>query len=318
MLLDACHIMFDTTSTLNTINELILDKVSTDGVMFTKQENLLLIRESNTQSAEHRIYDPMLIFATQGAKRIHLNDQLFEYSAGSYLAVFMPMAFKCDITVATPESPLLAVGVGLDRHRLAQMLAKMDDVETPPSQLGSDDLSGVFTAAISEQMLDAISRLMHTLDNPMEQAILGDSLIQEIYYRVLTQERQGALRVLLRQHGQMQQMARAVDYLQENLDKNITVDELAAQVNMSGSGFHKKFKQIMHVSPLQYVKSIRLNKARSYILEGAKASDACYRVGYNSAAQFSREYKRQFGVSPSDTRTSTDDSPAILADITEQ
>lgn len=301
MFLDAHHTMPDTTSTLNHINELILGNVSTDGITFTKQNNLALIRESNTQSAEHRIYDPVLIFATQGSKRIQLNDRLFEYTAGSYLAVFIPMAFKCDIIVASPERPLLGVGIRIDRHRLAQMLAKMDDVENPPSQRETDDLSGVFTAPISEQMLDAISRLMQTLNDPMEQAILSDSLVQEIYYRVLTQERQGVLRVLLRQHGQMQQIARAVDHLQENLDKNITVDELAALVNMSGSGFHKKFKQIMHVSPLQYVKSIRLNKARNYILEGAKASDACYRVGYNSAAQFSREYKRHFGIAPSET-----------------
>lgn len=83
------------------------------------------------------------------------------------------------------------------------------------------------------------------------------------------------------------------------LSLNVSIDDLAGMVNMSSSGFHRKFKEVTHVSPLQYTKLIRLNKARSYILEGRKASEAGYRVGYNSPAQFSREYKRQFGVPPS-------------------
>ena len=131
--------------------------------------------------------------------------------------------------------------------------------------------------------------------------VTPESIIDEIYYRILREEQGGALKVLLRQQGQMQQISRAVEYLHENLDKNVSVDELASLVNMSSSGFHKKFKEVMHLSPLQYTKLIRLNKARTYIIEGRNVSEAGYMVGYNSPAQLSREYKRQFGVSPSAT-----------------
>ncbi|OAD21350.1 AraC family DNA-binding domain-containing protein [Candidatus Thiomargarita nelsonii] len=161
--------------------------------------------------------------------------------------------------------------------------------------------SGIFTAPINDNLLDATIRLLKTLDNPAEAAILGESIIDEIYYRILSDEQGGALKVLLRQQGQIQQISKAVEHLHKNLDKNVSVDELASLVSMSNSGFHKKFKEVMHLSPLQYTKLIRLNKAKTYIMEGKNVSEAGYMGGYNSPAQFSREYKRQFGVVPSAT-----------------
>ena len=161
------------------------------------------------------------------------------------------------------------------------------------------DTSGIFSAPLKDNLLDAAIRLVATLSDPAETAILGEALIDEIYFRILTEEQGGSLRVLLRQQGQIQQISRAVEHLHENLNKSVSVEELAGLVNMSQSGFHKKFKQVMHLSPLQYTKLVRLNKARTLILEGNSVSEAAYHVGYNSPAQFSREYKRQFGDSPS-------------------
>ncbi len=105
----------------------------------------------------------------------------------------------------------------------------------------------------------------------------------------------------LQRHGQIHEILRTVEYLHQNLDKNMSIDDLADFVNMSSSGFHKKFKEVMHLSPLQFAKSIKLNKAQSYIMEGKNVSEAGFMVGYNSSAQFSREYKRFFGMSPSAT-----------------
>ena len=148
---------------------------------------------------------------------------------------------------------------------------------------------------------DAAIRLIKTLGNPSEAAVLGEAIIDEIYFRVLTDVQGGALTYLLQQRGQIQQIARAVEYVNQNLGKPVSVDDLADMVNMSTSGFHKKFKEVMHVSPLQYAKSIKLNRAQTYILQGKSVSEAGYIVGYNSPAQFSREYKRHFGVVPSAT-----------------
>ena len=146
-------------------------------------------------------------------------------------------------------------------------------------------------------------RLLKTLDDVTEAAIIGESIIDEIYYRILSDQQGRALRVLLRQQGQIQQISKAIAYMHKNLNDSISMENLAGLVSMSSSGFYKKFKQVMHVSPLQYIKLIRLNKANAYIMEGNSISQAAYRVGYNSPAQFSREYKRQFGVPPSSTQS---------------
>ena len=135
-----------------------------------------------------------------------------------------------------------------------------------------------------------------------EAAIVGESVIDEIYYRLLKDERGGTLVHLLQQRGQIQEIARAVEHVHRNLSAQISVDELATLVNMSSSGFHKKFKEVMHLSPLRYAKRTKPNRAQGYLGQGKSVSQAGFMVGYNSPAQFSREYKRHFGVSPSDDR----------------
>jgi AraC-like DNA-binding protein len=105
----------------------------------------------------------------------------------------------------------------------------------------------------------------------------------------------------LQHRGQVQQISKAVDHIHRHLDQVVSVDELAGMVNMSTSGFRKSFREVMHMPPLQYAKSIKLDRAQILIQEGKNATEAGYMVGYNSPAQFSREYKRHFGYSPSAT-----------------
>lgn len=211
------------------------------------------------------------------------------------------MPVECEIVEASPERPLLGVGVIIDRNRLTRLLLKMDNVDRPPPKPDTIDASGIFTAPVSNALLDAAVRLMRALGNPTESAVLGDAIIDEIYFRIISDVQGGALTHLLQQRGQIQRIARAVEYVNQNLDKPVSVDDLADMVNMSSSGFHKRFKEVMHVSPLQYAKSMKLNRAQSYILQGKSVSEAGYMVGYNSPAQFSREYKRHFGIVPSET-----------------
>jgi AraC-like DNA-binding protein len=125
--------------------------------------------------------------------------------------------------------------------------------------------------------------------------------VDEIYYRLLSGKRGGELRFLLQQRGEIQRISRAVEYIHTNLHKPVSVEKLADMVHMSRTSFYENFRNVMHLSPLQYAKSVKLDKAQSLIQEGKNASEAGYMVGYNSPAQFSREYKRHFGYSPSAT-----------------
>lgn len=272
-----------------------------DGVFPTIINNLVTYRNSQRQQLNPQVYQPGIVIGAQGKKHVYLEGKKYDYNAGNFMTLFVPMPVECEILEASPEKPLLGVGIFFDRNRIANLLLKMDMVESPPVKRDAINASVIFSGPIKDNLLDAAIRLLKTLKNPSEAAILGEAIIDEIYFRILSEEQGGALKYHLQQRGQIQQISKAVEYVHQNLDKPISVDDLADIVNMSCSGFHKKFKEVMHLSPLQYAKSIKLNKAQTYIIEGKSVSEAGYMVGYNSPAQFSREYKRHFGIVPSAT-----------------
>ena len=73
---------------------------------------------------------------------------------------------------------------------------------------------------------------------------------------------------------------------------------MAEKAGMSRAVFHRKFKQATTMSPIQFVKSLRLNNAAMKIAGGMNVNEAASQVGYVSSSQFSREFKRMYGESP--------------------
>jgi AraC-like DNA-binding protein len=270
-----------------------------EGSNATVLDRLFTFRCSTPHERKSLIYEPMLVFAAQGHKRLYLEDRQFEYGAGQFMALFVPMAFECELHGVSPEQPMLGMAIRLDRQRITELLSRLPQASDQQNLASTHSQSGVLSAAIDGKLLDAAIRLLQTAAEPIEASVLGDAIIDEIYYRAICGRHGCALGALLQHQGQIGQIARAVELLHDNLERSVPIEELAAEVNMSTSGFHKKFKQVMHVSPLQYTKLVRLNRARALLLDGHSVSDAGFRVGYNSSAQFSREYKRQFGSVPS-------------------
>jgi AraC-like DNA-binding protein len=280
----------------------LLDKhAPQEGICQTGIQNLVTLRGSQLLKLTPQVYQPGIVLGAQGKKYIYLEGKRYNYCAGNFMTLFMPLPVECEIVEASPKKPLLAAGIVFDRHRLANMMLKMDMIEHTTIKPDVVDASVIFSGPIKDTLLDAAVRLLRTLDSPGEAAILGEAIIDEIYFRILSDEQGGALVYHLQQRGPIHQISKAVEYVHQHLDDPVSVDDLADIVHMSSSGFHKKFKDVMHLSPLQYAKSIKLNKAQTYILEGKNASEAGYMVGYNSPAQFSREYKRHFGFAPSAT-----------------
>lgn len=266
----------------------------------TPVKDFFIYKGTKGQEQKKEIYDSGLILMAAGTKRIYLSGQAYDYNAGQYLGVFLPMPVEVEEVNASPENPILLVGLKMDLSKIAEILLKLDRMT--PAITKTTDSTGLFTADLTDNLLDTVLRLLKTLDNSADVAMLAPNLIDEIYYRVLTGPHVSAIRSLLEQRGQIQQISRAVDYINKHIDAPVVIEALAAKANMSVSHFHKNFKDVMQMSPLQYAKSMKLFKAQALISEGKKASQAGYMVGYNSAAQFSREYKRQFGFAPSETR----------------
>lgn len=264
--------------------------------------DILVYKGTDCTHKQPTVYEPAILIMAQGKKRGMIGEHSFDISVGRYLSVFLPIAWEVEVLEASQEKPLIMSGFKMDLGRIANILMRMDRVATDQPNTGLTAPSSVYSEPLTDPILDTLNRLLKTADNPLEREVLGESLMDELYFRLICNDHSGSLPQLLHHRGQIPQIAKAVTHIHNNLDEVVSVNHLANMVNMSPSGFRKAFRDVMHMPPLQYAKSIKLDRAQLFIRQGLNASEAGYKVGYNSASQFSREYKRHFGFAPSDTR----------------
>ena len=285
---------------LNTWTEKIASQRG-NGIVF--RDTVSILAETNTYPKSHRIYPAAITLMAHGNKTCYVGEQVFNYAAGDLCVTMLPIPVETELLNASEENPAVSVAVGIDFSRMANMLIKIESVDASAFQPVELNASSIFSSTANANIMDAFIHLLEVLENDRDAAVLSDAIIDEIYYRILVDERNGELRYLLQQRGEIQRIAKAVKYIHKNLQEPILVDELTMLVHMSRSAFFDKFKEVMHTTPLQYAKSIKLHRAQAFIQQGVKAGDAARLVGYKSSTQFSREYKRHFGFVPSETIT---------------
>lgn len=272
-----------------------------EGLNFTDIENFGTLKSSVIKRRNPTCDPPVILIVGQGKKVYFAGKQAYDFSVGNVLVLFHPMAMETEIVEASPDKPFLAAGVAMDMSRMADVLMRIDRIDGVAARPASVNPSNLFSTPLSDNLLDPFIRLFNLLDNPRDAMMLSDSVKDEIYYRLLSDERGSELHFLLQQRGEIQRISKAVEYIHQNLDKTVSVERLAEMVHMGQTTFYENFKNVMHLSPLQYAKSVKLYEAQKLIKEGKNVSEASHFVGYNSPAQFSREYKRHFGFTPSAT-----------------
>ncbi len=241
------------------------------------------------------MYLPGIIFLFSGHKIGYINKRKFRYDANEYLLLTVPLPFECE-TWAKPEVPLAGIRLDIDVLQLQELLMDIGEDERFQLPMAA---SGINSATLSDEILCAVERLLDVMERPLDARILGKQIIREILYHVLMGPRGGALLALVSRQTHFSLISRVLKQIEMKYTENLNVEQLAAEANMSVSAFHHNFKAVTSTSPLQYLKSYRLHKARMMMIhDGMKASAAAMRVGYESASQFSREFKRYFGVTP--------------------
>jgi len=254
------------------------------------------IRSNKSVARMPVTYEPSIVIIAQGRKIGYLGDQVYTYDPNNYLVLSVPLPLDCE-TIASPEEPLLGLSISVDATAVNELLLEMDDT----SSLSAAVPRGIFSTPLTADLIDASLRLLECLGNPVDGRILGPQIVREIIYRVLRGEQGGALRAMAARHSRFCQIAKVLKRMHTEFDCQFDIGTLASEVNMSVSSFHNHFKAVTAVSPLQYLKSIRLHKARMLMSrDGLNASTAAGKVGYESATQFSREFKRYFGSTPLD------------------
>lgn len=243
------------------------------------------------------MYTPSVVIIFQGHKVGYLGSKVFQYDPRNYLIMTVPLPFECE-TFASPEMPLAGVSIHIDSQMLQDLLIDIGDDELDKP---FGNTSGVNSSVLTEEMLCATERLLDVMSKPRDAKVLGPQIVREIIYYVLCGKCGGALQALVNRHGHFNQITKTLRRIENQFADNLNVEQLAADVNMSVSAFHHNFKAVTNTSPLQYLKSYRLHRARMMMLhDGLKASTAANKVGYESASQFSREFKRYFGLTPSE------------------
>lgn len=275
----------------------LLDKLATgDGIRQTVVDGVKIMRASQPMSRKPVMYEPSIVIVGQGRKTGYLGDQVFRYDPDNYLVLSIPMPFECETDIGEDGKPMLGVSIKVDLNMLADLLMKMEHKGGPNAE---QSLLGMYATPLDERLSDAVVRLLECMQSPQEARILGPQYCREIVFRVLLGEQGNALRALIAMNSRLGQIQRAVAKMHSDYDKEMDVTELAGELGMSASAFHHNFKSITATSPLQYLKTIRLHHARMFMVqEGMGVKEAAEKVGYESASQFSREFKRFFGQTP--------------------
>jgi AraC-like DNA-binding protein len=266
-----------------------------DGTHQTALPSLALARGSIPTVCMPTIYQPCLAIVVQGRKRAVLNDEVFHYDALNYLVVSVTLHGMGQVLEATPEHPYLSLRLNLDLEEIARLVLELGDLG--PSPAAAD--RGLFVGRLDEPLLDAVLRMVKLLDTPEDIGVLAPVVQREIYYRILRGDLGSRLVDLAQSEGGSHRIVRAIEWLKQNYAVPLRIEELAGAVHMSSSALHHRFKAVTAMSPLQYQKHLRLHEARRLMFaDGIESATAGHRVGYESASQFSREYRRLFGAPP--------------------
>jgi len=295
------------------ISRLMAGLAGKEGVNPTNIHGVNIFKASQYQAPEPLCYQQGVIIAGQGRKRVFVDNHCFEYNPDNYLVLGVPLPARCE-TFAAKEAPFMALVVDFNPHILGRILERMEHYPGHDFDGFKSSQLGVFTARSSRETKETVLRLLRVLQSPMESRVLGEYMVNELIFRVLCGENAAILYGLCVKNTKLARIEKALSLIHQDFTRSLNIDELSSSVNMSQSGFHRTFKRVTGSSPIQYVKKLRLDRARDMLLgREVRVNEAASLVGYTSATQFSREFKRHFGKSPAiyveARRMSTEESP---------
>jgi AraC-like DNA-binding protein len=281
---------------LDRLRELIARHAG-EGLTPTALPGVSVLRATAVTAPLDDVTEPTLAVIAQGVKETELAGRSLRYGPGQFLIVPVELPVVGHIAQASPGEPLLAFVLRLRAEKIAALLA-----ETTPAATGP---VGIGVSAASPALLDAISRLLALLDTPGDAAVLGPGVEREVLWRLITGPRGTLVRQIGLADSHLAHLARAISWIRRHYDQTLRVEDLAALATMSVTSFHRHFRALTSMTPIQYQKQIRLHEARARLLAGpGDIAGTGFAVGYGSPSQFSREYRRMFGTPPSrDTLT---------------
>jgi AraC-like DNA-binding protein len=280
--------------------------------LLTPIDGLLMSKVTTASAApEYSLTEPLVVVMAQGGKRLLLGEEVHEYRSGQCLVVTANLPVTGHYIDITPDAPSLAMALVLRPAVVAELL-----LQAHAARWTRGAGTAMSTGEASPDLLDAVARLLRLLDRPADAPVLGPMLEREIIWRLLTGPQGDTVRQIGLADSDLSLVSRAIGWIRDNYADPMRIDDLARLSGMSPSGFHRHFRAVTAMSPLQFQKRIRLQQARALLV--ANSGDVAgigHRVGYDSPSQFNREYRRLFGTPPGQdaSRLRMDGEPARTA-----
>lgn len=281
------------TKQVSTLASAIDRQTVVDGEHETVVPGLRLYRFSAPSELVAVVLEASLCIVAQGSKELLAGGDTYRYDPAHSLLLSVDLPVDARVVDATPSRPCLVARISIDPAVVGEVLSSMS---APPVAATA---RGLAVSPVESSLLDAVTRLVALLDSPRDVVPLAPLVLREITYRVLSSPDGARLRQIAAVGAPAQQVARTIHWLKDHFADALMIKSLARKASMSPSAFHRHFKDVTAMSPLQYQKRLRLQEARRLMLgDGLDAAEAALRVGYESPSQFSREYRRLFGAPP--------------------
>lgn len=278
------------------IKEFIENRLEVDGRVSIGLAGIHLLRVTEPLGRAPAIYEPTVVAIVNGAKEAILDGRRYIFDRERYVCSTISMPVEAGAISASPENPLLSVFIALDTKAMTELVLEMEMIPgTAQIPKNAPSPQGFSLARWDDSFADALWRLLQLADNPADIEALGKCRLRELYYAILKGDAGYSVR---RAFGVDNKISKIIEYLATHLHEPINIETMADQAGMSRTVFHRKFKRATMMSPIQFVKSMRLSAAAMKIAEGMSVNEAAIAVGYFSLSQFSREFRRSFGEPP--------------------
>lgn len=302
--LDQAHPLAMTSSTSDIAQSIaamrpLFDRhASEDGFIPTPIPGLQLIRSSEPYEPLNTTYRPSLCLLLSGRKRLFLRDQVTEYGSHCHLVTSQDLPILGQVVEATPSDPYRCIYFRIEQAEVGQIALDHGMPQEPPGAT-ADAARGLYTEPTSTTLANAILRLLQLLDAPADIPAIAPLIRREIVYRLMSSPNGWRVARTVKADCADQRIARVIAVLRSRFREPIGVSELASIAHLSPSALHFHFKNVTSLTPLQYVKQLRLQEARRLLVSlDMDASTIGFEVGYESPSQFNREYARMFGAPP--------------------
>lgn len=279
---------------IKNIRKSINDIIEDEGTIKNIVDGVDIFKISKSQESVKQCYKKGIIFIFQGKKEILNEKSILTYDENNYLILSMATPVECRV-YAEDDKPILGLRIDADQKIINDILFNSN------ISYSNESKPGIYTESLNNNLLDSLNRLINCFNNEEYSKILAPLYIKEILYFVLKSPHGYALNYSSYYNENYYSISKIADDIYINYKEKYDINTLAKTANMSTSYFHNLFKEITGMSPIQYVKKIKLHKARELLLSPKiTAKSVAYEVGYDSLSQFNREYKRMFGHTPKD------------------